>query len=37
VEESLGFGNWEMQMNFIPDEQGGSCLPGCHGKLSYRR
>jgi predicted CXXCH cytochrome family protein len=37
VEEMVGFGNWEMQMNFVPEEQGGSCLPGCHGKESYRR
>ena len=37
VEEVVGFGSWEMRMNFVPEEQGGSCLPGCHGKLSYRR
>jgi predicted CXXCH cytochrome family protein len=37
VEEQVGFGSWEMQMNYIPDDQGGSCLPGCHGKLSYQR
>ena len=37
VEEGVAFGKWEMQMNFVPEEQGGSCLPGCHGKLSYRR
>jgi len=37
IEEHIGFGSWEMQMNFVPEEQGGSCLPGCHGKLSYQR
>lgn len=37
VEEYVGFGNWEMEMKFVPNEQGGSCLPGCHGKLSYQR
>jgi predicted CXXCH cytochrome family protein len=37
MEEKLLFGNWEMRINFIQEEQGGSCLPGCHGKLSYRR
>lgn len=37
VEERIGFGNWEMQMNFIAEDQGGSCMPGCHGKFSYRR
>jgi predicted CXXCH cytochrome family protein len=37
IEEIVGFGNWEMKMNFVPEEQGGSCLPGCHGKLTYKR
>ncbi len=37
VEEVVRFGSWEMQMNFVPEEQGGSCLPGCHGKQAYRR
>jgi predicted CXXCH cytochrome family protein len=37
VEERVLFGEWEMEMNFVPEEQGGSCLPGCHGKLSYQR
>lgn len=37
VEERVRYGDWEMEMNFVPEEQGGSCLPGCHGKLSYRR
>ena len=37
IEEEVMFGNWEMKLNFIPGEQGGSCLSGCHGKLSYSR
>ena len=37
IEEKVGFGNWEMKMNFVPEEQGGSCLPGCHGRLTYKR
>jgi len=37
IEEYIGFGSWEMQMNFTQEENGGSCLPGCHGKLSYQR
>ncbi len=37
MEERVYFGNWEMQMNFVSVEQGGSCLPGCHGNLSYQR
>lgn len=37
MEEEVSFGSWEMRLNFVPTEQGGSCLPGCHGKLSYER
>ncbi|MDX2431828.1 MAG: cytochrome c3 family protein [Bacteroides sp.] len=37
MEEQVAFGDWEMKMNFIPEEQGGSCLSGCHSKLSYSR
>ena len=37
MEERVDFGQWEMRINFIPEEQGGSCFPGCHGKLSYLR
>ncbi len=37
IEEQVAFGSWEMKMNFMPEQEGGSCLPGCHGKLSYSR
>ena len=37
IEEAVPFGSWEMQMNFIATEEGGSCLPGCHGKKVYVR
>lgn len=37
LEERVAFGHWEMNLNYIPEEGGGSCLPGCHGKLTYRR
>lgn len=37
IAESIPFGNWEMQMNFANNEDGGSCLPGCHGKKTYAR
>lgn len=37
IEERVQFGNWEMRMNFLPLENGGSCLPGCHGMQSYVR
>jgi predicted CXXCH cytochrome family protein len=37
IEERVAFGNWEMNMNFVPAENGGSCLPGCHGLQTYER
>jgi len=37
MEEQVDFGQWEMRINFTAEEQGGSCFPGCHGKLSYQR
>jgi predicted CXXCH cytochrome family protein len=37
IEEQVSYGAWVMEMNFKPVENGGSCLPGCHGKLSYAR
>lgn len=37
LEEGVKFGSWEMKLNYVPEEQGGSCLPGCHAKLSYQR
>ena len=37
IEERVAFGDWEMKMKFVPGQRGGSCLPGCHGKLSYSR
>lgn len=37
IKESVVFGNWEMQMNFMENENGGSCLPGCHGQKTYDR
>ena len=37
IKESVSFGDWQMEMNFIPSGQGGSCLPGCHGRETYSR
>lgn len=37
VEERIAFGEWDMKMNFKPNENGGSCLPGCHGYQAYTR
>lgn len=37
IEESVVFGSWEMPLHFVPSPEGGSCLTGCHKKLSYTR
>lgn len=37
IEEKVPFGNWVMNMNFVSVDNGGSCLPGCHGLKSYQR
>lgn len=37
IHERVDFGNWEMPINFVAEPQGGSCLTGCHKKLSYSR
>ena len=37
IEDRIMFGDWEMKMNFTYHENGGSCLPGCHGKKPYTR
>ncbi|NOY37458.1 MAG: cytochrome C [Chlorobi bacterium] len=37
INESVTFGKWQMQLNYKSDPQGGSCLPGCHGKATYNR
>ncbi|MDX2443211.1 MAG: cytochrome c3 family protein [Bacteroidales bacterium] len=37
IRDVVPFGKWEMQMNYKPFENGGSCLPGCHGELKYDR
>lgn len=28
---------WQMEMNFVATENGGSCQPGCHAKREYDR
>ena len=37
IRDVVPFGKWEMQMNYKPMENGGSCMPGCHGELKYDR
>jgi predicted CXXCH cytochrome family protein len=31
------FGKWKMPLNFQINDNGGSCLPGCHERLEYNR
>jgi predicted CXXCH cytochrome family protein len=37
IEERVPFGSWEMEIRFIPEENGGSCQPGCHKTERYER
>jgi predicted CXXCH cytochrome family protein len=37
IEERVQYGDWEMEMHFEQTENGGSCLPGCHGRFQYER
>jgi predicted CXXCH cytochrome family protein len=37
VRDKMQFGNWPMPMNFIIEDDGGSCAPGCHGVKEYKR
>ncbi len=37
IKESVKFGNWEFRMNYISNENGGSCSPGCHTEKTYTR
>ena len=37
IAEKVPFGKWEMPMKYTVTADGGSCLTGCHKKLSYSR
>jgi len=37
IGDTVKFGTWEMPINFRSTKNGGSCLPGCHQKRTYRR
>ena len=37
INTKVSFGNWEMKLNYIPQTNGGSCLPACHKELKYDR
>nr|MBF0221219.1 hypothetical protein [Desulfobulbaceae bacterium] len=35
--DTVPFGEWNMPINFIINENGGQCAPGCHAPKSYQR
>jgi predicted CXXCH cytochrome family protein len=37
IRESVPFGKWQFDMNYLKTETGGSCAPGCHGLRKYDR
>lgn len=37
VKQNILFSGWTMPMNFVLRNDGGSCLPGCHGEKRYAR
>jgi len=37
VKDRTKFGTWDMPLNYIRKEDGGSCRTGCHTELSYSR
>lgn len=37
ISETVPFGKWDLPLNFIKTDTGGSCTPGCHKKYNYDR
>ena len=37
ISDKVLFGNWEMDMNYVVNESGGSCATGCHAVEEYNR
>jgi len=37
IEDKVQYGKWELPIRFKPNENGGSCFPGCHSEKSYTR
>jgi predicted CXXCH cytochrome family protein len=37
IRESVPFGTWELPVNYLKTETGGSCTPGCHKTKKYDR
>ncbi|MBL0102297.1 MAG: cytochrome c3 family protein [Bacteroidetes bacterium] len=35
IREKVHFGSWDFNMNYAPDDSGGTCLPACHGQKRY--
>ena len=35
--QGADFGEWKVPLRFVPNPNGGSCSPGCHGTYSYDR
>jgi predicted CXXCH cytochrome family protein len=36
-EAGASFGDWNIPLKFVPNENGGSCTPGCHRQVQYDR
>jgi predicted CXXCH cytochrome family protein len=37
IRDKVAFGSWEFRMNYLSNENGGSCAPGCHAERKYTR
>jgi len=37
IEDKVQFGGWALPIKYIPNDNGGSCFPGCHGEKTYTR
>ncbi len=37
IADSVPFGDWDIPINFVQTETGGSCAPGCHRSYGYDR
>ncbi len=37
IADRVSFGKWNLPLNYVKSETGGSCAPGCHKKYNYDR
>ena len=37
IRDKIGFGSWEIRIDFALSENGGSCLTACHSEKAYNR